>query len=202
VFRSRTGCGAAIGKASKPEACKPCRYKTEPGMTANRKTLITVIGGSKATRAEALTAEEVGREIARRGAVLVCGGLGGIMEAACRGAKSEGGLTVGILPGIDRESANDYVDIPLATGLGYARNVLVAYSGDAVIAIGGMHGTLSEMAFASIKGAPVISLGSWELDEKRLPEPIHRAKDAKEAVDKAFRLIAKRRAKKGPVKKL
>lgn len=156
------------------------------------KTMITVIGGSSASKSELALAEDVGREIARRGATLVCGGLGGIMKAACRGAKSAGGTTVGILPGADRGDANDYVDIPIVTGMGYARNVIVAYSGDAVIAIGGMHGTLSEMAFASIKGAPVISLGSWELDEKRLPEPIFYAKDAAEAVEKAFSLIAKR----------
>jgi hypothetical protein len=122
------------------------------------------------------------------------------MEAACRGAKSAGGLTVGILPGTNRHDANDFVDIPLPTGMGYARNVLVAYSGDAVIAIGGMHGTLSEIAFASIKGTPVISLGSWELDERRLPQPLVRAKDAKDAVAKAFALAAKRHAKKEPVK--
>jgi hypothetical protein len=152
-----------------------------------RKTMITVIGGSRASKSELALAEEVGREIARRGAVLVCGGLGGIMEAACKGAKSAGGLTIGILPGVDRNDANDYVDIPVVTGMGYARNVIVAYSGDAVIAIGGMHGTLSEIAFASIKGAPVVSLASWELDEARLPEPVIYAKDAAEAVEKAFR---------------
>jgi len=161
-----------------------------------RKTIITVIGGSAASRGELLAAEEVGREIARRGAVLVCGGLGGIMEAACRGAKSAGGLTVGILPGVDRRGANDFVDIPLPSGMGYARNILVAYSGDAVIAIGGKHGTLSEIAFASIKGTPVVSLGSWELDESRLPSPLVHAKDAKDAVDKAFALAAKRHARR------
>jgi len=170
-------------------------------MAEKRKTMITVIGGSSASKRETALAEEVGREIARRGATLVCGGLGGIMEAACRGAKGAGGMTVGILPGTDRNDANEYVDIPIVTGMGYARNVIVAYSGDAVIAIGGMHGTLSEMAFASIKGTPVISLGSWELDEKRLPEPIVYAKDAAEAVEKAFSLLGGKRGHKMGVEK-
>ena len=158
------------------------------------KVIISVVGGSSASDDELRAAEEVGREIARRGAALVCGGLGGIMEAACRGAKAEGGLTVGIIPGADRNAANEYVDVPIATGMGYARNVIVAYAGDAVIAIGGKVGTLSEMAFASIKGTPLISLGSWELDAERLkPGRAHRAKTAKEAVDMAFSLGAESR---------
>lgn len=157
-------------------------------MGVKRKLIISVIGGSRAAAEELRMAEDVGREIARRGAVLVCGGLGGIMDAACRGAKAEGGTTVGIIPGMDSGEANPHVDIPIVTGMGYARNVIVAYSGDAVIAIGGMHGTLSEIAFASIRGAPVVTLGSWDLDEKRLPRPLNRVKSAAEAVETAFRL--------------
>lgn len=162
-------------------------------MTREKKIIIAVIGGSEAGAKELRMAEEVGAEIAKRGAVLVCGGLGGVMEAACKGAKSAGGTTVGILPGIDRDDANDYVDIPLTTGMGYARNVLVAYAGDAVIAIGGRHGTLSEMAFASIKGTPVVSLGGWTLDPDRLPRPIVTAKSAAEAVEAAFKLAKQKK---------
>ena len=161
-------------------------------MPETGKTIISVIGGSSANADELHAAEEVGREIARRSAVLACGGLGGIMEAACRGAKAEGGTTVGIIPGVNRSAANEYVDIPIVTGMGYARNVIVAYTGDAVIAIGGKVGTLSEMAFAAIKGTPLVSLGSWELDAERLaPQQVHRAKTAKEAVDIAFKLVTR-----------
>jgi uncharacterized protein (TIGR00725 family) len=106
----------------------------------------------------------VGRLVAERGAVLVCGGRGGAMEAACRGAKQAGGLTVGILPGSDRSDANPYVDVALPTGLGEARNALVVRAADAVIAIGGGYGTLSEIALALKAGKPVIGLDTWEID--------------------------------------
>ncbi|MQY66860.1 MAG: TIGR00725 family protein, partial [Dehalococcoidia bacterium] len=87
----------------------------------NKEKIIAVIGGGSCNREEARLAEEVGRELAKRGATLVCGGLGGVMEAACRGASSEGGVTIGVLPGDDRQSANPYVRIPIVTGIGYAR---------------------------------------------------------------------------------
>ena len=109
-------------------------------------------------------AERVGAELARRGAVIVCGGLGGAMEAACRGARGEGGLTVGLLPGDDRSAANPYVDVAVPTGLGEGRNALVARAADAVIAVGGGYGTLSEIAFALKAGKLVVGLGGWDLE--------------------------------------
>ena len=109
-------------------------------------------------------AERVGEELARRGVVLVCGGLGGAMEAACRGARGAGGLTVGILPGSDRSAANPFVDVALATGLGEARNALVAGTADAMIAVGGGYGTLSEIAFALRAGKPVVGVAGWEIE--------------------------------------
>jgi uncharacterized protein (TIGR00725 family) len=111
-----------------------------------------------------VAAAEVGRLIAERGAVLVCGGRGGAMEAACRGAKEVGGLTVGILPGPDRSEANPFVDVVLPTGLGEARNALVVGAADVVIAIGGGYGTLSEIALALKVGKRVIGLGTWEIE--------------------------------------
>ena len=109
-------------------------------------------------------AEAVGRGLAEAGAVVVCGGLGGVMAAACRGAKSAGGTTVGILPGEHRAEANEWVDVAVATGLGEARNVLVVRAADAVVAVGGEWGTLSEIAFAMKTGKPVVGVGTWDLD--------------------------------------
>jgi uncharacterized protein (TIGR00725 family) len=106
----------------------------------------------------------VGRELASRGVVLVCGGLGGVMEAACRGAKESGGRTVGILPGADRSAANPYVDVAIATGLGEARNALVVRAADALIAVGGGYGTLSEVALALKAGKRVVGLGTWDVE--------------------------------------
>jgi uncharacterized protein (TIGR00725 family) len=123
---------------------------------------IAVIGHAQATPGEYDVAYATGRLIAGNGAVLVCGGLGGVMEAACRGAKDSGGTTVGILPGT--EGGNPYLDITIRTGLGHARNILVVLSADAVIAVGGKYGTLSEIAIALRTGRPVYGLGSWEID--------------------------------------
>lgn len=109
-------------------------------------------------------AEAVGRELAARGAVVVCGGLGGVMEAACRGAKGGRGRTVGILPGTDRAAANAFVDVAIPTGLGEARNALVVRAADALIAVGGGYGTLSEIALALKAGKPVVGLDSWGID--------------------------------------
>jgi uncharacterized protein (TIGR00725 family) len=109
-------------------------------------------------------AEAVGRELAARGAVVVCGGLGGVMEAACRGAKQAGGQTVGILPGTDRGAANPFVDVAIPTGLGEARNALVVRAADALVAVGGGYGTLSEIALALKAGKRVVGLGSWDID--------------------------------------
>jgi len=125
--------------------------------------MLAVIGSASCDDLVAAQAEAVGREIARRGAVLVCGGRGGVMEAACRGAKAEGGTTVGILPGPDRGAANPYVDVPIVTGLGEARNAVVVRAADAVIAISGGYGTLSEIGLALKMGRPVVGLDTWEL---------------------------------------
>jgi uncharacterized protein (TIGR00725 family) len=124
---------------------------------------IAVVGGSEATEPVAATAAAVGAALASAGAIVVCGGLGGVMEAACRGAKSVGGLTVGILPGRDPSAANPWVDVVIATGLGEARNALVVGSAAAVIAVDGEYGTLSEIALALRAGIPVIGLGTWSL---------------------------------------
>jgi hypothetical protein len=130
--------------------------------------MIAVCGPNEPSEDEATLAEEVGRLIARAGGTLVCGGRGGVMAAACRGAKLEGGATIGILPGYDANEANEWVDYPISTGLGHARNAIVVASGDAVIAVGGGFGTLSEIALALKMGKPVISLGSWDLDPQRV----------------------------------
>jgi uncharacterized protein (TIGR00725 family) len=106
----------------------------------------------------------VGRLVASRGAVVVCGGLGGVMESACRGAKAAGGLTVGLLPGSDRSDANPFVDVALPTGLGEARNALVVAAADVVIAVGRGYGTLSEVALALKAGKPVIGLDTWDVE--------------------------------------
>lgn len=124
---------------------------------------IAVIGGGQAGPAAAALAYEVGRLLALQGATLVCGGLLGVMEAACRGAKAAGGRTVGILPGHSAASANPYVDIPIVTGMGYARNAVVVLSAHAAIAIDGSFGTLSEIAMARGYGIPVVGLETWRI---------------------------------------
>ena len=128
-----------------------------------RRIRIAVIGGSRPGRQAVDHAFEVGRLIARAGAVVVCGGLGGVMEAASRGAREEGGLVVGILPGAAPVDANPWVDVPIATGLGYTRNALVIMNADAVVAIDGEYGTLSEIAYGKIHGKKVVGLGSWDV---------------------------------------
>lgn len=120
--------------------------------------LIAVVGGSTCSSEQAEWAAAVGRLLAERGAVLLCGGLGGVMEAAARGAKQAGGLTVGILPGSDADDANPYIDVPLATGMGEMRNALIVRAAHAVIAIGGGWGTLSEIALAQRIETPVVGL--------------------------------------------
>ncbi len=146
-------------------------------------TVIGVIGRGVASEEELNTAYEVGREIAKRDIVLVSGGMGGVMEAACRGAKTEGGLTVGIIPGIDKGEANPYVDIPVVTGMGHGRNVIVVHSSDAIIAIGGSYGTLSEIAFALRLRIPIIGINTWDVSSE-----IKNAESPGEAVDMAIRI--------------
>jgi uncharacterized protein (TIGR00725 family) len=155
----------------------------------SKKTFIAVIGGRQPSSEEARLAEEVGRELAKQGAILVCGGLGGVMEAACKGASSEGGVTIGILPGDSRQAANPYVQIPIVTGMGYARNVAVVKSAQAVIAIGGSYGTLSEISHALQSGIPVISLNTWALSKNdQQDNSIITAQSPTEAVNKALSL--------------
>ena len=154
---------------------------------------IAVIGGSECSPEEAKLAEEVGRGLARRGVILICGGLSGVMEAACKGASSEGGTTVGILPGDSRSMANSYVSIPIVTGIGYARNVIVVKSAQAVIAIDGSYGTLSEIAYALQDDIPVVGLNTWPLSLKeQVSGSIIPAQDAQEAVEKAIALAKER----------
>jgi len=156
----------------------------------NKPRIIAVIGGGQCSQQETELAEAVGREIARRGAVLVCGGLSGVMEAACRGASNEGGLTIGILPGENRDAANPYVRIPIVTGIGYARNVIVAKSAQAVIAIDGSYGTLTEIGYALQSGIPVIGLNTWSLARDGQPNSsIIPAENATDAVSKAISSI-------------
>ena len=156
----------------------------------DKNIFIAVIGGGDCSPREAELAEEVGREIARKGAMLVCGGLGGVMEAACRGASREGGLTIGVLPGDNRQAANPYVKIPIATGLGYARNVAVVKSAQAVIAIDGSYGTLTEIGHALQSGIPVIGLNTWSLSiAGQADNSIISADNPKDAVNKAIELI-------------
>ena len=132
-------------------------------MTDERRQIqISVIGSSEPAAEFLPLAREVGRVVAARGAVLICGGLGGMMEAASRGAKENGGVTVGILPDYNATSANPYIDIVIPTGLGHARNVLVVASGDIIVALMGSHGTRAEIAIALKLGKPVIGVGAWD----------------------------------------
>ena len=130
----------------------------------HNKIYIGVIGANHCSKQVAKLAYEVGQEIAKTGAILVCGGLGGVMEAACQGAKEQGGTTIGIIPGVKKEEANPYVDFPIVTGLGYARNILVVKNSQAVIALPGKYGTLSEIAFCLNFKIPLISLSNWKIE--------------------------------------
>ena len=131
-------------------------------MSAER--YVAVVGPGDASPAELAVSEELGAALASAGAVVVCGGLGGVMEAACRGAKSRRGLTVGLLPGLDRSAANGWVDVAIPTGMGELRNGLIVRAADAVVAVGGGAGTLSEIAFALKAGRTVIGIGTFTLD--------------------------------------
>jgi uncharacterized protein (TIGR00725 family) len=154
---------------------------------------VAVVGAGRATADEEQAAEEVGRRLAVAGAVVVCGGLGGVMEAACRGAKASGGTTVGILPGTSRADANPFVDVAIPTGLGELRNGLVVRATDALVAVGGEFGTLSEIALALKGRKPVVALGGWELARDGEPvDAIERAATPEDAV--ALALAACERA--------
>ncbi len=149
-----------------------------------RKFVISVIGAGSCDKDIYGLAEEVGRLIAQKGGTLITGGLGGVMEAASKGAKEAGGITVGILPGFSKEDANSFVTIPVATGLSHARNIIVARSADAVIAVSGEYGTLSEIAIALKLAKPVIGIKTWENIEG-----VIKAGSAEEAVNRALQLI-------------
>ncbi len=150
-----------------------------------------MVGGEEPPAELLPLAEEVGRRIAEAGATVVCGGRGGVMEATCRGARRAGGLTIGILPGADRSEANPEVDVAIPTGLGVARNPLVVLSGNAVIAIDGSFGTLTEIAHALDLGKPVIALRSWNLDSAGIdPARYVRVQTPAEAVSLALRIAA------------
>jgi hypothetical protein len=145
---------------------------------------IGVIGGARPEARFEKIAREVGRRVAEAGAVLVCGGLAGVMKAAAQGAKEAGGLTIGILPGAQPSDANASIDVPIATGLGYTRNSLVAMNADVLIAIDGEYGTLSEIAYGRIFGKPVIGLESWDV------KGVERAETPEAAVRMALTLVS------------
>jgi uncharacterized protein (TIGR00725 family) len=149
-----------------------------------RNLQIGVIGAGQAESQQEELAGAVGRELGRRGITLLCGGLGGVMAAAAAGARSEGGLTVGILPGPDRLAANPHIRIGIATNMGHARNVSLVHSSDGLIAIGGEFGTLSEIAVALKVGKPVVSLGSWEIAPS-----IIAARDPRDAVERLLQAL-------------
>lgn len=145
---------------------------------------IGVIGGARPEARFEKIAREVGRRIAQAGAVLVCGGLSGVMKAAAQGAQEAGGLTIGILPGAKTSDANPFIDIPIATGLGYTRNSVVAMNADVLIAVDGEYGTLSEIAYGRIFGKPVIGLESWDV------KGVERAESPEAAVRMALTLVS------------
>jgi hypothetical protein len=157
--------------------------------------IVGVIGSSKADPDILALAEEVGSEIAKRGAAVVCGGLTGVMEAVCKGARKEGGLTIGIIPSDSRNDANPYVQIPIVTGMGMGRNVMLVKTADVVIAVGGEFGTLSEIAHALKLGKTVIGLRTWKLERahtRAIPDLIE-VDSPKKAVDLALSVISAKR---------
>jgi len=147
--------------------------------------IVAVVGGSECTGAEAALAEELGRCLAQRGAVVVCGGLTGVMEAVARGVRAAGGLTIGILPGNDARDANAYIDVPLATGMGEMRNALIVRVAGAIVAIGGGTGTLSEIAMALRIGTPVVGLHDNFAGLAALPRVVDAATAAEWALSRA-----------------
>ncbi|MDQ7843631.1 MAG: TIGR00725 family protein [Armatimonadota bacterium] len=153
--------------------------------------VIGVIGESVfSDPAHEALAEEVGRRIAEAGCILLCGGLGGVMEAAARGARGARGLTVGVLPGPQRDEANPYIDVAIATGMGQMRNVVIVLTADVLIAIGGGYGTLSEIGHALRCGKPVVGLRTWEAQRGGERAPLTVVETAEEAVRAALRLAA------------
>jgi uncharacterized protein (TIGR00725 family) len=165
---------------------------------AGRARHVAVIGEATCSRRTAAAAERIGRALATAGAVLFTGGRGGVMEAASRGAAEAGGTVVGVLPGFDRRGANRWVQIPVVTGMDQARNVILVRSCEAVIAVGGMYGTLSEIALALKLGIPVIGLRTWRLrqpDGRRVPIVV--ARTPEDAVARALAAAGRTRARTG-----
>jgi uncharacterized protein (TIGR00725 family) len=152
-------------------------------MAIERKPVIAIVGAGKCSKKLRDNAATVARHVAKNGGVVVCGGLGGVMEGAARGAWEGGGISIGILPGDDRSDANKFVSFAIPTGFGEARNMMVIRAADAVVAFPGKYGTLSEMAFALKLGKPLISIAAWRLGE----EIIH-MDDPTEAAEKAMEL--------------
>ena len=149
--------------------------------------IISVIGGHSPPSRALLQAEQVGRLLAERDIIVVCGGLGGVMEAVCRGAKEANGTTIGILPGINPTEGNQWVDIPICTGIGFTRSAIVARTGAAVIAIDGSYGTLSEIGHALGDGIPVVGLNTWSLARNgENDNSMIKASTPREAVEKAI----------------
>lgn len=156
-----------------------------------KRRYVAVIGpGTVTTAQESAWAEDVGRLLASEGVVVVCGGMTGVMESVAKGASSAGGMVIGILPGERRETGNAYLSVAIPTDMGHARNAIVVRTGDAVIAVGGEWGTLSEIGLALKMGKPVIGLGTWELSKGGMPrQAIEMASDAKDAVARALARI-------------
>ena len=157
--------------------------------------IISVIGGEDSLEDALRLAEEIGRELGERGVTVCCGGGGGVMEAVCRGARSAGGHTIGIMPGRDASQSppNPWVEFPVFTGIGYARNSSVVLTGEAVIAVDGSYGTLSEIAFAMIHDVPLVGLDTWDFDYRgHDAEKIVRVTTAQEAVEKAIEMAKQR----------
>lgn len=150
-------------------------------------TVIGVIGAGSCSAEVARVAEEVGRRLAEAGCALICGGLGGVMEAACRGAREAGGVTIGVLPGDSAHGANPFVTWPIVTGMGIARNVIIVRSASAVIAVDGGPGTLSEIAHCLQLGVPVVSVGSWDVSPR-----VEQVDTPRAAVDRALELAQTR----------
>lgn len=157
--------------------------------------MAVVGGGGPITEDVRSLASTLGRELARLGAVIVCGGLGGVMEAASRGASEAGGTVIGVLPGLDHAEGNPHLTVAVATGMGYGRNTIIAITCDAMVAVDGSYGTLSEMAQALNHGRPVVALGSWELPRAGEVDPslFHVAPTAETAARLAVDLASRRR---------
>jgi uncharacterized protein (TIGR00725 family) len=162
--------------------CRKAR-ESEDHMS-DKRTIIAVIGGSQPDQESMEIAEQVGRLIAENNAILITGGMGGVMLAASKGAHKANGLVIGVLPGMDKKQANAFVDIPIVTGVGEARNSIITRTCDCAIAIDGSYGTLSEIAYCMIYKKPVIGINTWRIDA-----PIIEVKTPEEAVDLAIRKV-------------